>query len=131
MTYLANKSILIVEDEPFIALDIAGALEDAGGQPVGPAATVADALALIAETPPDGAILDVNLIDGDVGPVIEALHGRAALLVQTAVGLPADVASKFPDVPVCRKPVETDELTRLLGLLLRARAIGGSGGAGD
>ena len=37
---LSERRVLIVEDEPFIAFDIADAIEGAGGVVVGPAATV-------------------------------------------------------------------------------------------
>ena len=56
--------ILIVEDEVFIALDLLQAVEDAGGEAVGPATTLAQALVLIAADGLHGAILDVNLPDG-------------------------------------------------------------------
>ena len=45
--YLAGLKVLIVEDEPFIALDLAFAVEEAGGIPLGPAPSVAQALKLI------------------------------------------------------------------------------------
>ena len=45
--YLAGLKVLIVEDEPFIALDLAFGVEDAGGIPLGPASSVAQALKLI------------------------------------------------------------------------------------
>ena len=44
---LDNTRVLIVEDEPFIALDLVQAVESAGGIVIGPAATVAQALTLV------------------------------------------------------------------------------------
>ena len=38
--YLAGLKVLIVEDEPFIALDLAFGVEEAGGIPLGPAPSV-------------------------------------------------------------------------------------------
>ena len=60
---LKRALILVAEDEPFIALDVALAIEDAGGMVAGPAASVKEALALIESLPVVGAILDVNLAD--------------------------------------------------------------------
>jgi DNA-binding response OmpR family regulator len=53
--------ILIVEDEPLIALDIEGTLEDAGAVVCGSARTVAQALALINDKAFDAAVLDYRL----------------------------------------------------------------------
>jgi DNA-binding response OmpR family regulator len=58
---LNRQVIFIAEDEPYIALDLALAVEDADGLVVGPAASVEEALALLAAGPVDRAILDVNL----------------------------------------------------------------------
>ena len=103
-TALAGARILVVEDEPFIAFDLVMAIEDAGGQAIGPASSIHDALDLIAGTSPDGAILDVNLPDGNIGPVLDALRGLPGILVHTGVGLPPDVRAAHPNVPVFTKP---------------------------
>ena len=71
---MLNKAlVLIAEDEPFIALDLALAIEDVGGTVVGPAATVQEALALIDGQTVAAAILDVNLGAHDISPVAEIL----------------------------------------------------------
>ena len=60
--------VLIVEDEALIAMVLADSLEDAGHEVVGPAATMAEALALCDRAPPpDLAVLDINLGDGSNG----------------------------------------------------------------
>ena len=60
MTDLSHRSILLVEDEPLLAMDIEACLTAAGYRVVGPATTVAEALRLIRERP-DLALLDLNL----------------------------------------------------------------------
>ena len=72
--YLAGLRVLIVEDEPFIALDLAFGVEEAGGVPLGPASSVAQALRLIENELPDAAIVDVDLPDGKIGPVLAVLR---------------------------------------------------------
>lgn len=111
--------VLIVEDEPFIALDLAIGVEDAGGVPVGPASTVAEALELIAETPPAAAIVDVDLPDGNIGPVLERLRPAVPVVVHTGVGLPADLKDRHPEVPVFSKPTRPDDLVGCLWRALR------------
>ncbi len=60
--------VLIVEDEVLIAWMLADCLEGAGHEVVGPAGTVAEALALCeAAAPPALAVLDIDLRDGSNG----------------------------------------------------------------
>ena len=104
-TLLANALILVADDQPFIALDLAFAVEDAGGMVLGPTASVKEALALIAANPVVGAILDVNLVDGDISPVVEHLIGLGVpIILQTGVGLPSGLAAHRPDLVVHIKP---------------------------
>jgi CheY-like chemotaxis protein len=73
--------ILIVEDEALIAMVLADSLEDGGHEVVGPAATMAEALALCEAAPPELAVLDVNLRDGSNGvDVARALLERWGVL---------------------------------------------------
>ena len=58
---LAGRRILIVEDEGPIALNLASAVQQAGGIVIGPAASVAQSFALMADNTLDGALLDIRL----------------------------------------------------------------------
>jgi CheY-like chemotaxis protein len=73
---MAGKRILVVEDEFLIALDIAGALEQAGLVVIGPLASVRDALHTLESEKVDGALLDANLGGEPVGRVADALRAR-------------------------------------------------------
>jgi DNA-binding response OmpR family regulator len=116
---LNQASILVAEDEPFIALDLAYAIEDAGGEVVGPAASVKEALDLLETRPVAAAILDVNLADRDISPLAEILLGRGIpIIIQTGVGLPAELAARFPDLVVRIKPCLAAELVRDLAALI-------------
>lgn len=112
-------AILIVDDEPFIALDLALAVEDAGCSVVGPAGSVREALRLLDGCRVTAAILDVNLSDGDISPVVEILAARGVpLIFQTGVGLPASLKARYPDLLVFAKPVVSDRLVeKLIGLI--------------
>jgi len=70
---LNQVSVLIVENEPFIALDLATAVEEARGKVIGPAGSVREALMLIERHLVQAAVLDVNLSDRDVTPIAELL----------------------------------------------------------
>ena len=121
---MANESfnearVLIVEDEPIIAWDIVEAVQSAGGLVVGPAATVAQALALVEASVLEAAILDVNLPDGHIGPVLASLRQHVVVIIHSAMGLPPEVKLRFPSVPVYFKPTPPQVLTTRLALCLR------------
>lgn len=63
-----NHKVLIVEDEPLIALDIEGMVESAGLTVAGIATGRDKAIALAPSA--DIALVDVNLADGATGPSI-------------------------------------------------------------
>jgi DNA-binding response OmpR family regulator len=117
-----DARVLIVEDEPFIAWDLVQAVESAGGVVIGPAATVAQALALVQASIIEAAILDVNLPDGHIGPVLESLRQHVAVIIHSGVGLPPDVRERFPTVPLYFKPTPPQVLTSRLALSLRGPA---------
>src|SRR5262245_7761017 len=58
---LQGKRILVIEDEPLVAMDVESSLTAAGCEVVGPAATLERAKRLIEESDCDAALLDVNL----------------------------------------------------------------------
>ena len=72
---LVGRTILIVEDEPLVALDVSRNLEDAGAQ-VLMARTLADALRKAEEPNLSAAVLDHGLSDGDTSSVCEVLKRR-------------------------------------------------------
>ena len=116
---LNNAPVLIAEDEPFIALDLALAVEDAGGTVVGPAATVEEALALIEAQTVAAAILDVNLCSKDVSPVAEILLARKIpVILQTGVEAPPNLVMRFPDLIVHIKPCVAAQLVAQLETLI-------------
>lgn len=116
---LSNVLVLVVEDEPFIALDVALAIEDAHGEVAGPAASVAEALDLLKRRPVAAAILDVNLPDGDISPVVALLRGAGVpMILQTGVGAPAGLTARFPDLVVQIKPCTAAKLVAQLAALI-------------
>jgi DNA-binding response OmpR family regulator len=74
-TSLAGRTILIAEDEPFIAMDIAAACETAGAV-VLTAATLEDAARLVDHDALSAAILDFGLRDGHADPLCLRLNER-------------------------------------------------------
>ncbi|SEJ96075.1 Response regulator receiver domain-containing protein [Sphingobium sp. AP50] len=111
-------TVLLVEDELFVALDLQDIIEEVGLSVDGPYISVASALDAVKNAPPDYAILDVRLADGEVYPVAEALqsagvpfifhsgHADAALLIE-----------RFPNAVVCGKPCSPIRLQDMLNRL--------------
>ena len=73
---LSGKTILVVEDEYFIAADLKRALVATGATVVGPTGDLAAGLALAEEQPIDAALLDVNLEGAFSYPIADALAER-------------------------------------------------------
>jgi DNA-binding NtrC family response regulator len=116
---LGSARVLVVEDEMLIALDLADIVETGGGRVLGRAASVEEALALVHVDLPDAAILDVNLADGEVTPVLDALLAREVpVLLYTGGGATAEILLRKPDIAIIRKPARAAQILSSLGALL-------------
>ena len=116
---LNHVSVLVAEDQPFIALDLALAVEDAGGKVVGPAVSCAEALLFLSTGIVDAAIVDVNLVDGDSSALMEVLVDlRVAFIIHSAVDLPPALATRFSGLVVQIKPCPAASLVaRLVSMI--------------
>ena len=103
---LRGSRVLVVEDDYLLAQDLGEQLQSWGAEVMGPAATVAGALALLEAGPaPVEAILDIRLGDGWVYPVADVLRARGIPFV-FATGCDAWVIpDDYADVPLTEKPV--------------------------
>lgn len=109
-----GKTVLVVEDEFFLADDLAQALQDAGIGVAGPVATCDAALKLIDEAPVAFAILDVNLEEEKIFPVADELIARGVpFLFATGYGQNV-LPERFREIPRWEKPYDTDALVRTL-----------------
>jgi DNA-binding response OmpR family regulator len=110
---LRGRSILVVEDEPLIGLDIRDALEKAGAS-VTATTTVRHALILINHDGLGGAIIDHALADGDATEVCLRLKARGIPYVSYS-GLDPVAGAEAPHVS---KPAPMDVLLTTLEALL-------------
>ena len=119
---LNGSLVLVAEDQIFIALDLALAVEDAGGEVAGPVTSVRNALALIEARPITAAILDSNLTDGDITPVAALLlDANIPIIIQSGVGIPPELAKRFPDLIAYIKPYVAADLVSELASLVAAK----------
>jgi CheY-like chemotaxis protein len=90
MTSLAGLRLLVVEDDFFIADDLARDLRASGAEVVGPVSNVDSALKLLGATAQlDGAVLDINLQGELAFAVADQLLERKVAFV-FATGYDAD-----------------------------------------
>lgn len=116
---LTDRRVLVVEDEYFLADDIAAALRQLGAEVIGPVSNSEEALAEISvQTSIDIAVLDVNLGEGASYPVAEALRARNIPFVFGTGYEAAHLEAGYEDVPRWQKPFNPDALVRTLPALL-------------
>ncbi len=118
LAHAPGARVLVVEDEALISMVVCAELTDLGWDVVGPAATVEQAIQLIAETPPlDAAVLDVNLAGQMAYPVAERLRALGVPFVFCTGYAQLNEQERYRDSPIVRKPVNIrlldDELHRL------------------
>ena len=106
--------ILVVEDEPLIAMMLADGLERGGYEVMGPAASATEALALCDAAVPDLALLDVDLRGGGNGVVLaRALSGRWGVPVIFASGQMAEARqARGAALGHIAKPYEVETVLR-------------------
>ena len=114
--------ILIVEDEPIIAIDLRIIFQDDGYDVLGPATSVDMALRLLNNARPDLAVLDVNLRGQSVVPVAERLRSLQIpfFLSSSYEAAQLQTVTVLANVENVRKPFEERRL------LAAARRVLGS-----
>lgn len=119
---LEELRVLILEDEFFLADDLARALRGAGARPVGPVSTVRQAQELISREQVDAAILDLNL-HGEMA--FEFVERLAATKLPCLIisGYAADaVPEALSRVPRLEKPVSPSAVIERLSAELAQTA---------
>ena len=108
------RTILIVEDEPLIAMMLEDFLESLGHSVSATCDTVKDALAETEKGGFEVAILDVNLKGENVWPVAERLREQGIPFVLATGGHVDPPPAQFSSVPVIEKPYTVDRVTPAL-----------------
>jgi DNA-binding response OmpR family regulator len=109
--------ILIVEDEPLIALMLEDWLTEMGHQPVGPADSIDQALEILDSAQVDAAILDINIRSRRSDSVADVLLARGTPLAFATGGSSEAVGERFAGVPTVRKPYDFDSIRGVVDLL--------------
>lgn len=118
---LKGCKLLIVENNAMNAQLVMFQLEDEGCSFVGPAATVAKALALCDSESPDLAMLDYRLHGETVEPVGARLEAANIPYVIVTGALPQDFARRFPRAKSLLKPFTAQQLIEVLKAALAGK----------
>lgn len=111
--------MLVVEDEPLVAMDLVSEMGEVGAEAVTVARSLRDALRAAEEAAVDVAILDGNL-DGDpVDGVAAILQGRGIPFCFVLGYGPEHLPEDFRSRPLVQKPFNAD---LLLGRLVQREA---------
>lgn len=121
-TLRPRGSVLVVEDEPIVAMDLETLLRRHGWRVLGPAGSVAEALRLLAAGErPDLALLDANLRGELAGPVAEALRARGVpFLLTSAYDPPGALSPSLLGARNLGKPTDPRRLLAALEALAPA-----------
>jgi CheY-like chemotaxis protein len=120
---LEGRRVLVVEDEYFIADDIARALRGLGAEVVGPAPDPENAFRLIDSAERiDLAVLDINLQGEPVFPVADALRSRGVPFVFATGYDVGTLPARYDSVPRWEKPFNPVDLVRALSREMRQRS---------
>ncbi|MGO4835347.1 response regulator [Rhizobiaceae sp. 2RAB30] len=109
---LAGLTILLVEDEYYLADDMRIILEDAGASIIGPFATVEKAHAAVREVKFDCAILDINLNGKHSFEIASLLVERNIAFIFVSGYDAAIIPKDLQHVPSMTKPIGTAALLR-------------------
>ena len=113
--------ILIVEDEPFIALTLEDMLDELGFALVGTVSQVGEALEMAGREQVDCALLDVNLGSEKIDPVADLLAQRGCPFIFTTGYGRSGIPSAHAERPVLQKPFRMDDLSSVLNETLAAK----------
>lgn len=109
-----KKRVLLVEDNPLIALALESTLKELGFDVIASVAEVSSALQVIGREPVECAILDVNLGSQRVDAVADALAARNCPFIFMTGYAVSDVPARHSGHAVLQKPFRFDQLLATL-----------------
>jgi DNA-binding response OmpR family regulator len=119
---LCGLQVLVVEDEPLIALELESLLQDEGAAVIGPGRNVNEAVELLKDAPISVALLDVRLGRDSIAPLASLLSDRGVPFAFYTGQTEADaVRCAWPLAPVLQKPATPRQLVAAIRKLGAAR----------
>ena len=115
---LSGLRVLVVEDEYYIATDIARALRGAGAQVSGPCPTEEAARIELVTQHPDAVVLDINLGSGPSFTLAEMVKDHGIPFVFVTGYDQGKIPEEFKDVERLEKPTQLRHIVQAIGKLV-------------
>lgn len=109
---VSGRRMLVIEDEPLVALELVAILEDAGADVVGPIGSVQDALRTISQDRYDAAFVDGNLHGHPVDEIAAMLTKTGTPFVFVSGYGRDSLPSAFGHIEIVGKPFSPDLVLR-------------------
>jgi CheY-like chemotaxis protein len=119
----ASKRIFVVEDELMIRMLLDGMLTDLGHTVAAEAGGIDEALALAKQAEFDVAVLDVNLNNRPITPVVEVLIKRGLPFIFASGYGQRGVPEAYRACPTLQKPFQAEALAQAIDAAM-AKAAG-------
>jgi two-component system, response regulator PdtaR len=113
-----QPTVLVVEDEIIIALDLSETVRDMGYRVEGPYANKSHAFIAIDQEMPDFAILDVMTADGEIFPLADTLtEAGVPIIFHSGHIRECEIAKRYPNAMTAAKPCPPG---KLMGMIAEA-----------
>jgi CheY-like chemotaxis protein len=118
--HIRGSSVLVLEDEPLVAMMTCRVIEQLGASIVGPFGRLEEAREVSLDSL-DAAVLDVNVNGELVYEFATEIKSRGKPILFVTGYHAGAIEKEFSDVPVLTKPIEPDTLAAMLaeGLIKR------------
>jgi DNA-binding NtrC family response regulator len=117
MTSVKGKRVLLVEDDPVVAMVVEDTLRDMGLE-VAVDLSLVDALGDVESGEFDAAVIDVGLRGENAHAVMIALQAQSVPFMVMSGGDLATLATEFPRVRMMSKPLDMNSLQEVMRGLL-------------
>ncbi|HTV79764.1 MAG TPA: hypothetical protein VMF03_16035 [Steroidobacteraceae bacterium] len=114
---LSGMSVLVVEDEYYVATEMAEQIERVGGSVIGPFATSDEAFAELTHSAPDCALLDINTGSGPSFELADALLAQGVPFAFLTGYDGGSVPQRFSAVERVQKPAQSRTVIAALSKL--------------
>ena len=115
---MPGPRVLILEDEPLIAMLAQDWLDELGYEAIGPAHSLSQAFSLIESEKPEAAILDVSIGSADSFSVADELKALNVPFAFATGRYEREIVKHHADVPILEKPYDVDAVKLVLHKLL-------------
>ncbi|WDR01893.1 response regulator [Devosia algicola] len=113
-----NCGVLVVEDEPLVALMIEDMLRDMGGDQIHVAHNQDSAWASLEQHAPCLAVMDFNLGNDDTMKLVEACRGRGIAVIISSGYTAEDLPAEMRAFPLLSKPFSFEQMSQVVAAAL-------------